>query len=56
LKSRTVWVSENLFAQDVGVPCVLGELAKDLDVQGPHAALATSVDDIAQRERREGSS
>jgi hypothetical protein len=39
---------EDLLAQDVGMPCVLGEFAQDLQVQRPHSAFAATVNNVFQ--------
>ena len=41
---------QELLSQDVCMPRVLGQLTKYLDVQRPHRALTTPVDDFVQRQ------
>jgi hypothetical protein len=39
---------KDLFAQDVGVACVLREFTQHLQLQRPHGAAATAVDDCVE--------
>ena len=38
----------DLLSEDVGVSCMLGELAKHLKLQGPHHAMAAAVNGILE--------
>ena len=46
---------EDLLPEDVRVAGVLCELAEHLQLQGPHQAVATTVDDVVEGERSHGS-
>ena len=39
---------EDLLPENVGVPGVLCEFAEHLQMQGPHKAVATTVDDVIE--------
>jgi hypothetical protein len=45
---------EYLLPEDVGVAGVLCEFAEHLQLQGPHQAVATTLDDVIEGERSHG--
>jgi len=52
-RSSSRVVGQGLFAEDVGMSGVLREFAQHLQVERPHAALSSTVDDVVERSIRE---